>query len=295
MTWLDFEVMDGPAQIIGKVARLLLIRDTHSRIDNNYCDERVIGRIDFFKMFGDFGGMEKISRKHLLIQHARTEGQPHQLLVSDVGSSNGTTFPAAERGLVLSNDNCTVVLGGIIELNISMCTNNFTILADEYIIPAPRMNKAETNRQKVMNDDEVKNHLTSEAVKLCTKLDMGWHVRRSWSHREEPVINTPLSGFEWKLVPKDEYKEKDSFNGEIKDDFWEGHYYLLSCVNGDLQLEHSGVFAGVLGPHMSCHHYVIQEGWNSVNHGGHYGGGFSVSEWLEKQVSKYPPNFYCVT
>jgi len=133
MVWLELKVVDGPQAIIGKHSYLRLM--THMEGDpdilsSEWWAQRVIGRMDIFEMFGQFDGLDKISRKQIMLCETDYFPSPDGFSVSDLGSSNGTSFPdGRDTGLEVE-----VRIGGVVTLKISYMKNG--PMWPEYIIPA---------------------------------------------------------------------------------------------------------------------------------------------------------------
>ena len=91
---IDIEVVEGPVHLINKTGKLIL-RD---EIDgHDYANHRAnFGRREFQEMFGQFEGLEKISRNHIVVfdssRFMEEDVFENRLEVID-HSTNGTTFP----------------------------------------------------------------------------------------------------------------------------------------------------------------------------------------------------------
>ena len=133
---LNVEVIDGPKQIIGKTAKLRLQNHAEGDPDvmsSEWWISRTIGRMDLFKMFGDFDGLDKISREHIHI--SETSYFPFDrdgLWASDQRSRNGTTFPDGKE----DDMQVSVRLADVITIKFSYCNDDFTISPTDYIVPA---------------------------------------------------------------------------------------------------------------------------------------------------------------
>ena len=289
--WLAIEVLDGPQSLRGKIAKVRLEPDRHSRVDNIYSDSRNLGRIEFMKMFGDFEGLEKISRIHIEILDHLNQGE---LRIEDQFSSNGTEFVNGNQGTEV-----VAILAGVVKIKASWSTDNFTIMPDDFIVAAPRLSETGYSPPQVMDDESLMNLITSEIKRVCQKTGMSWQLRRGWNVREKPVEQSTLSDYQWKIIPKngDQYQSDENplipgehYDKEIKF----GSYYLVFARNGELFFEHSGSFVGILLHHHFCHHYVVQNGfWNTPNQSAF--DNFEISEWLMQCIGKYPPSHYSIT
>lgn len=291
--WVAIEVIDGPQSLQGKVAKVRLDPDRHSRADNEYSDFRNLGRIEFMRMFGDFEGLEKISRIHIIVSDHLNQGE---LNIEDQGSTNGTDFPNGNQGKEI-----IAVLGGVLKVKITWSLESIAISQEDFIIAAPRTSETGYSPPQVMDDESLMNLISSEIKKVCQKTGMSWQLRRGWNVREKPVEQSTLSDYQWKIIPPggDEYQTSENplMPGEHYDkEISFGAYYLIFTRNGELFFEHSGSYVGILGPHHDCHQYVVQGGfWNTSNkHESPYNN-FEISEWLMQWITKYPPSYYSMT
>lgn len=289
--WLSIEVLDGPQSLQGKVAKVKLDFGGDSYVPGIWVRE--LGRVEFMQMYGDFAGLEKISRNHLSIQHNEVLGE---FRLIDCNSTNGTEFPNGNDGKEV-----IAVLGGVLEIKVTQSLENFTITPESFIVPAPRMSESGYSPPQVMDDESLMNLISSEIKKACQKTGMSWQLRRGWDIREKPVDQSTLSDYQWKIIPKngDEYQSEENplIPGEHYDkEIGFGSYYLVFARNSELFFEHSGSFVGILTHHHFCHHYVVQDGfWNTPNQSepGFYN--FEISEWLMQCIEKYPPSHYSIT
>ena len=291
--WLSIEVLDGPQTLQGKVAKVRLDEDPLSSFIAGIW-RRKLGRLEFMQMYGDFTGLEKISRNHLSISHQGD--RPGEFRLSDCGSTNGTEFPNGDTGKEV-----IAVLGGVLKIKLTQSLENFTITPDSFIVPAPRVSESGYSPPQVLDDESLMNLISSEIKKVCQKTGMSWQLRRGWNVREKPVEQSTLSDYQWKIIPTNglpQYQQKKEplISGErYESDFSEGMYYLVFVKNGELYFQHSGYYGGVLGHHWGCAHYVIQSGgWNETNIT-YYVDDFEISEWLIEWIDKYPPSAYSVT
>lgn len=291
--WVAIEVIGGPQSLLGKVARIRLQKDNHSAIDLEQNDFRTLGRIEFMKMFGDFEGLEKLSRIHIEILDYHNQGK---LRIEDQSSTNGTEFPNGNQGMQV-----VAILAGVVKIKASWSDDNFTIMPEEFIIAAPRLSETGYSPPQVMDDESLMNLISSEIKKVCQKTGMSWQLRRGWNVREKPVEQSTLSEYQWKIIPPGGDKYQTSENPLVPGEHYDkeisfGAYYLIFTRNGELFFEHSGSYVGILGPHHDCHQYVVQGGfWNTSNkHESPYNN-FEISEWLMQWITKYPPSYYSMT
>lgn len=292
--WVAIEVIDGPQSLQGKIAKVRLEPDLHSRADNNYSDFRNLGRMEFMKMFGDFEGLEKLSRTHIQIRDHLNQGE---LRIEDQFSTNGTEFPNGNQGKEV-----IAILAGVLKTKLTWSIENFTITPEDFIVAAPRMSESGYSPPQVLDDDSLMDLITSAIKKVCQETGMSWQLRRNWSVREKPVDQSTISDYQWKIIPKNGIYQYESEKNPLvpgehhENEIHDGQYYLVFVKNGELFFQHSGHYGGVLGHHFDCYHYVIQSsGWNSFNNTDYYGNGFEISKWLMKWVEIYPPSFYSVT
>lgn len=290
--WLSIEVLDGPQTLQGKVAKVRLDEDPLSSFIAGIW-QRKLGRLEFMQMYGDFTGLEKISRNHLSISHQGD--RPGEYWLSDCGSTNGTEFPNGDTGKEV-----IAVLGGVLKIKVTQSLENFTITPESFIVPAPRMSESGYSPPQVLDDESLMNLITSEIKRVCQKTGMSWQLRRGWNVRENPVEQSTLSDYQWKIIPTNGlpnylHEKEPLISGKrYESDFSEGMYYLVFVKNGELYFQHSGNYGGVLGHHFDCHHYVVQSvGWGYFSNVPEYG--FEINEWLMEWITKYPPSYYSVT
>ena len=289
--WLSIEVLDGPQSLQGKVAKVELDSGGDSYIPGIWVRE--LGIVEFMQMYGDFAGLEKISRNHLSIQYNEQLGE---FRLFDCNSTNGTEFPNEHTGKEV-----IVVLGGVLKIKLTQSLENFTITPDSFILPAQRVSESGYSPPQVLDDESLMNLISSEIKKVCQKTGMSWQLRRGWNVREKPVDQSTLSDYQWKIIPINglpqyqQEKEPLTSGERYESDFSEGMYYLVFVKNGELYFQHSGNYGGLLGHHWGCAHYVIQSGgWNETNIA-YYVDDFEISEWLIEWIDKYPPSAYSVT
>jgi len=291
--WLSIEVLDGPQTLQGKVAKVRLDANLRESFIHGLW-ERNLGRLEFMQMYGDFTGLEKISRNHLSISHQGD--RPGEFTLDDCGSTNGTEFPNGDAGKEV-----IAVLGGVLKIKVTQSLENFTITPDSFIVPAPRVSESGYSPPQVLDDESLMDLITSEIKKVCQKTGMSWQLRRGWNVREKSVEQSTISDYQWKIIPKngDEYESEENplIPGEHYDkEIGFGSYYLVFARNGELFFEHSGSFVGILTHHQFCHHYVVQDGfWNTPNQSKPGFDNFEISEWLMQCIEKYPPSHYSIT
>ena len=170
--WLSIEVLDGPQTLQGKVAKVRLSQDVLSScIDGLW--GRELGRLEFMQMYGDFTGLEKISRKHLHISHQGD--RPGEFTLSDCNSTNGTEFPNGNDGREV-----IALLGGVLKIKVSQSLGNFTITPDSFIIPAHRCDGC------LRTDVEVLPEYIGEVTE--------WYCKQCWSDHIERIDHDKM---EW--------------------------------------------------------------------------------------------------
>lgn len=284
---MAIEVVDGPQSLLNKVAHIRLEPDLHSRIEYDYSDSRSLGRAEFLVMFGDFEGLEKFSRAHIVIFDHLNQGN---LRIEDKFSTNGTEFPNGNRGREV-----IAILADVLKIKASWSNKNFTIIPGEFIVPAPRLSVAGFSPPQVMDDKSLMDLISSELSKLAKKTGMSWQLRRSWDVREKQVELSTLSDYEWKIIPKEGLSqyfqeiEGPLIPGEHYDpEFFQGHYYLVFVKNGDLFFKHSGHYAG-FEPDRAEYYVVLKIGWLFNSEGN------KLNELLMKWIKEYPPSFYSCT
>ena len=103
-------------------------------LSSEWWAQRDIGRKDIFEMFGQFDGLDKISKKHILICETNYFPTPDGFSVSDLGSTNGTKIREVSKERRFS-----VELAGVITLNISYENSAHKIPWPGYIIPASKL------------------------------------------------------------------------------------------------------------------------------------------------------------
>ena len=141
MVWLKLKVTSGPPEIIGKQSLLRLmshIEGDPEILQSEWWAQRAIGRINIFEMFGQFDGLEKISKKHILICENNYHPSPDGFSVSDLGSTNGTKIREVRKGMKFSAQ-----LAEVITLDISYETSANNIQWPGYIIPASDLENEE--------------------------------------------------------------------------------------------------------------------------------------------------------
>jgi hypothetical protein len=134
MVWLELKVMDGPQAIMDKQSYLRLMGHVEGDPDilqSEWWAQRAIGRMDIFEMFGQFDGLDKISKKHIIICETNYFPSPDGFTVSDLGSTNGTSFPNNGKDTGMEVE---VQLGGVLTLSISYMKHHAHWPG--YIIPA---------------------------------------------------------------------------------------------------------------------------------------------------------------
>ena len=177
--WLSIEVLDGPQTLQGKVAKVRLDANLRESFIHGLW-ERNLGRLEFMQMYGDFTGLEKISRNHLSISHQGD--RPGEFTLDDCGSTNGTEFPNGDAGKEV-----IAVLGGVLKIKVTQSLENFTITPDSFIVPAPRVSESGYSPPQVLDDESLMDLITSEIKKVCQKTGMSWQLRRGWNVREKSV------------------------------------------------------------------------------------------------------------
>ena len=92
-------------------------------------------------------------------------------------------------------------------------------------------------------------YIDQEVRATCLEKQWGFQTRRKWSVREEPVPESAVDDYEWKLIP--------DARGELREEparpFTEGTYYVLSVdrLGGRFVLQHDTSHCGIHGPHWS--------------------------------------------
>jgi hypothetical protein len=162
--------------------------------------------------------------------------------------------------------------------------------------------------------DEITNdwmaYINAEVRAVCSKRDWGYQVRRKWSVREKPVVESSVEDYEWKLIPGAQTRlpnqEPREFDGGI--------YFVLSLDlrRGAFFLQHDTSRFGDLGPkwnlesfteirlvglgHLEYSRRVLEMG------GDEHEGPFPVpqeSGWLEgiltDLTSRFQPNHFSLT
>jgi len=304
--WVAIEVIDGPQSLQGKIAKVRLEPDLHSRADNEYSDFRNLGRIEFMKMFGDFEGLEKISRIHIIVYDHLNKGE---LNIADQGSTNGTDFPNGNQGKEI-----IAVLGGDLKVKISWSIENITISQEDFIIAAPRTSETGYSPQKSLDfasnisiDD-----ITSWIARfVATKQGWRYQIRRSWKVREVPVSESTKFDYEWKIYPPlgqiGEWGWSTdiwSFNGPSDRDEIiaplpnrDGLFYIFRLSEEGFILEHSN-------EEMSGNPFWIANTTTIIPFGGKWNWGrdegpkedpHHLVEYLDYLCSKFKCNHYSMT
>ena len=303
-SWVGIEVVEGPEELKGKIAKFR-ISAVHITDEGPWAGEHhytncwgTLGRVEFMQMFGDFAGLEKISRNHIKIEETGLiyidDQYQRKLIVEDVGSTNGTTFPSGDSG-----DEVLAVLGSVLTIKISLLDEKFTGVGN--IVSAHRVSEGGYSPKKPLDDDSLMDLITSEVKKLCLEMGMAWQIRRKWDVREKPVDQSTISDYEWKIIPIVEPNGSTFSPGEnVSEDFVEGSYYLLFVKESQIFLEHSGRHVGIYHPSTTCSHYVVQDLMWIHEYQEFYlrhdqDLPFEISKWLKEWIETYPPSFYSIT
>ena len=103
-------------------------------------------------------------------------------------------------------------------------------------------------RQK---DQSWMDYIDAEVRAVCEAMGWAHQVRRKWSVREIAVTESPISDYEWKLMPRAEVASSAA------DDF-EGVYYVLQFdkSNGRFILQHDTAHCGIWGPQWEASTYT---------------------------------------
>lgn len=107
-------------------------------LQSEWWAQRAIGRMDIFEMFGHFDGLDKISKKHIVICETNYFPTPDGFSVSDLGSTNGTKIREVSKERRFS-----VELAGVITLDIRYQNSANRIQWPGYIIPASKLENEE--------------------------------------------------------------------------------------------------------------------------------------------------------
>lgn len=322
--WVAIEVIDGPQSLQGKVAKVRLDPDRHSRADNEYSDFRNLGRIEFMRMFGDFEGLEKISRIHIIVSDHLNQGE---LNIEDRGSTNGTDFPNGNQGKEI-----IAVLGGVLKVKITWSLESIAISQEDFIIAAPRTSEtgyspqrsldfaskisidemtdwvarfvAYKNAQFSMAEVGFDNPFDDESglkdTKKDTKDEPGewrYQIRRSWKVRDVPVSESTKFDYEWKIFPNnmDAPSDVDEVLTPLPDG--DGVFYIFRLSEDGFILEHSNAV-------MSGNPYWLANTTTIIPFGGKWNWGrdegpeedpHHLVEYLNYLCSKFGPNHYSRT
>ena len=192
---------------------------------------RPFGRADLHGMFGEFVGLEKISRTHLMFTMNPEKAMAE---VRDPGSKNGTT-PAE---CVVGGKPREIRLADVITLEVS--SGESQIGAG---MPSPG------------SLDEWMDFVTASVRNFTESVGWTYQIRRSWLAREKPVSESDISDYEWKIIPSLDDIEARGGNREVwsfqkipssdevvtSEPFGDGLYYTLrpSLTMMSFFLEHS--------------------------------------------------------
>ncbi len=168
---LVMRVKDGPSDLIGRTGSLVPTMATSGVLI------RPFGRIDLLRMFGEFDGLNLISRTHLMITF---DSKRPQVDVRDPGSKNGT-IPG---DCLVGESSQELELAGVITLE--LCCGQRPVEA-----PMPSSESM----------DEWMRYITGSVRAFTESVGWTYQVRRSWHARDKPAGQLVLRDHEWKIVP----------------------------------------------------------------------------------------------
>jgi serine/threonine protein kinase len=139
------------------------------------------------------------------------------------------------------------------------------------------------------SDQEVADYVHREVRALCRRLGWTLQVRRAWTERERPVVDTPVTALEWKIISSDRFSEREPGEWEV-----EGVYYIVSMGRRDgptgvqVVLQHSGAFGGLLTASQAVSHFAAIDVPPPLAQD-------LLSAYLERLVYRFRPNVFRLT
>ena len=219
---LEIRVVSGPEEIVGRTGLLFPTLSTGGVLI------RPFGRLDIYSMFGDFEGIEAISRTHLLMTF---DSEGARVEVRDPGSMNGT-FPSK---CVVEKGAQKIELAGLITIELAI-----TEKGSGTFLP--------TSESK----EEWMKYITDSVESFSDSVGWEYVIRLSWNSIGKPEKDLTVEDFEWKISPSQEEIRK---RGWGKEESWfsqnggfvqeEGHedglFYVLSMSSAmaSFAVEHS--------------------------------------------------------
>ena len=219
---LEITVEEGPDYLIGNSAFLFPTMATSGVLIRSF------GRMDLLSMFGDFPGIEMVSRTHLLMTF---DTNSEQVNVRDPGSKNGSSPLSA----TINDIPQRVRIADVI--TISLVVSEF---GNENFPPSS-------------NSKEDLIRYINDSVRSFTD-SVGWsfQMRKSWNSMGKNEVDLTVDELEWKIIPSDEELRRrgwaadlDSLSSKGSYQELEGHedglFYVLSrsSLVGSFGIEHS--------------------------------------------------------
>ena len=95
-------------------------------------------------------------------------------------------------------------------------------------------------------------YIDGEVRAVCEAKGWGHQIRRKWSVREKPVVESTIADYEWKLLPDAHGRLPDAPDGDF-----DGVYYVVSfdSSNDRFIFQHDTSHGGAMGPHWEVETY----------------------------------------
>lgn len=143
-------------------------------------------------------------------------------------------------------------------------------------------------------------YIDKEVRTLCEAKGWKCQIRRKWSVRSKPVILSPISDYEWKLVP---HPDRPDVREDDPNDL-QGEYYVLwfDEPHGKFILQHDTHHCGLWGPHFEVTTYSeICPWWWGIDSDARRSTDMEypppgwLRDHLERLTAQFGPNHFSVT
>ena len=156
-------------------------------------------------------------------------------------------------------------------------------------------------------DGEWMAYIDGEVRTFCEAKGWGQQIRRKWSVREKPVVDSAIEDHEWKLIPGGGGKLPDAKGSDF-----EGVYYVLwfDKHKNRFVLQHDTSHGGLMGPHWEeatyteiCPNPMAYNALGKTEDVAAYASGVLLwrppagwlSDHLKSLTARFAPNSFCLT
>jgi hypothetical protein len=162
----------------------------------------------------------------------------------------------------------------------------FASLLIEVVFAGSRRRQHSGDSGLADDNDYWMEYVNDEVRAVCHAKGWRHQIRRKWSVRQQPVSESTIEDYEWKLIP-----DENPASLDIDDTGYDGTYYVVHFdkSNRRFVLQHETCHVGIVGPHHELATFTeIQprverppEGWLRMH--------------LLGLVARYKPNRFCLT